>query len=201
MNDFKNKMKEKIKLYSHDKYLDGYIQNEYLTDDEDADIFLKVDNKNDLIDSRTVNNQIDLVPDIYDFIEDKTAMLDSNIKIELHIIGGDLNQHDQGAVRHILKEHYAIELYKIQKEYKRYRNKIIKLIIIGMLSLLCYSFFYFYTTFEFFLEVFGFLFSFALWEAFDSMIYDFNEVKRNREDITQNLLMTVVFDEDEKNIQ
>ena len=201
MNNFKKRMKEKIRLYSNEQYLNGYIHNEYLTDDQDADIFLRVEDKDDLIDFRTIRNQVDLVPDVYEFIEDKTSMLESDIQIELHIVGLDLNQHDQGIVRHILKEHYAIELYKIQKEYKRYRNKIIKLFLLGLLSLITYYFFYTYTTFDFFLEVFGFIFSFALWEAFDAMIYDFNEVKRNREDITQNLLMNVVFDKDEKNIQ
>ena len=35
MNNFRAQMKEKIKLYSKDQYLDGYIKHEYLTDDGD----------------------------------------------------------------------------------------------------------------------------------------------------------------------
>ena len=46
------------------------------------------------------------------------------------------------------------------------------------------------------MEVFCFLFSFALWEGFENIIYDFRDVKELRKDITQNLLMHVVFDED-----
>ena len=45
-----------------------------------------------------------------------------------------------------------------------------------------------------------FIFSFALWQAFENIIYDFRDVKETRKDITQNLLMNVTFDEKEKDI-
>lgn len=198
MNDFKNKMNEKIKLYSNKDYLEGYIKNEFLTDDEDADIFLNINSKDELFDSRTIGNQIDLVSDVYDFIEEKSSMLDSDVQIHFHIIGTELDSKEQGSVKHILKEHYAIELYKVQKEYLKIRNKIFKLMGIGAISLLGYLFLYLYTDFEFFLEVFGFLFSFALWEGFDSMLYTLSDIKKEREDITQNLLMNIDFDIEQK---
>ena len=196
MNDFKTTMKEKIKQYSNKQYLDGYIKNEYLTDDGDADIYINLTHKNQLFDERTSKNQLDLVSDIYDFVEEKTSMLDSSVQIQFHITGLHLSKEDQGRVQHIIKEHYAIELYKVQKEYLKFRNEIIKLIIIGFASLVCYGFLYFFTTFDFFMEMFCFLFSFALWEGFENIIYDFRDVRELRQDITQNLLMHVVFDED-----
>ena len=196
MNDFKTTMKEKIKQYSNKQYLDGYIKNEYLTDDGDADIYISLTHRNQLFDERTSKNQLDLVSDIYDFVEEKTSMLDSSVQIQFHITGLHLSKEDQGRVQHIIKEHYAIELYKVQKEYLKFRNEIIKLIIIGFASLVCYGFLYFFTTFDFFMEMFCFLFSFALWEGFENIIYDFRDVRELRQDITQNLLMHVVFDED-----
>ena len=51
------------------------------------------------------------------------------------------------------------------------------------------------TDFNFFLEVFGFLFSFSLWEAFDCYLYTFSDIKETRIAITQNLLMDVDFHE------
>ena len=48
MSNFKKKVKEKIKQYSKDEYLAGYIQNEYLTKDGDADIYLNINSLNDL---------------------------------------------------------------------------------------------------------------------------------------------------------
>lgn len=195
MNTFKKKMKEKIKIYSNDQYLDGYIKNEFLTDDGDADIFLKLHNKNELFDERTVADQKELLNSVYEYIEDKTSVLSSSVKIHLHFIGVELNSREQGIARHILKEHYAIELYKIQKEYSKYRNKIIGLIIIGFLCLIAYLLLYLNTDFNFFLEVFGFLFSFSLWEAFDCYLYTFSDIKETRIAITQNLLMDVDFHE------
>lgn len=194
MNDFKNKMREKINLYSREEYLDGYIKNEFITDDGDADIFLNIKDRDELFDSRTVGDQLDIVNDVYEFIEDKTSMLDSDVQINLHLLGYEFESHEKEVIKHILKEHYAIELYKAQKEYQKIKKKIYKLIVIGLISLLGYLFLYLYTDFNFFMEVFGFLFSFALWEGFDSMIYNFSEAKKVREDVCQNLLMNIDFE-------
>ena len=143
MNTFKKKMKEKIKIYSNDQYLDGYIKNEFLTDDGDADIFLRLHNKNELFDERTMGDQQELINSVYEYIEDKTSVLSSSVKIHLHFIGVDLTSKEQGIARHILKEHYAIELYKAQKEYTNYKNKILCLILIGFASFGLYSFLFF----------------------------------------------------------
>ncbi len=194
MNGFKQKVKEKIKQYSNDEYLDGYIKNEFLTKDGDADIILKVTSHNALFDARTEDNQLDLNSKIYDYIDNKTSMLNNDIQIHLHIKGIELSHHDQGIVKHIINEHYAIELYKVQKQYIRYKKKVFKLIILGLFFLLCYALIAFHFSSKFFIEVFGFLFSFTLWEAFDTLIYAFSDIKLKREIITQKLLMEIDFE-------
>lgn len=198
MNDFHEKVNEKIKQYSNDQYLDGYIKNEFITDDGDADIYLNIKHKDELFDSRTVGEQLDLNKEVYEFIEEKTSMLENDVQINLHIIGCRLSVREQNTIKHILKEHYAIELYKKQKEYKNSKNKVIMLFLSGLTCLLCYLLIYLFTDFAFFLEVFGFMFSFALWEAFDLIIYDFSNIKYEREAITQNLLTEIDFEYEER---
>ena len=194
MNDFKKKMGKKIEQFSSKDYLDSYIRNEFLTDDGDADIYLKISSKDDLIDNRTVNNQIDLRSEIFEFVENKTALLDNDIKINLHIIGVKLSENEQIMIKNIFREHYAIELFKIQKDYKNQKEKVLSLFLIGCISLLRYLLLYLFTDFDFFLEVFGFIFSFALWEAFDQLIYEISDTKFEREAISQNLLIEIIFD-------
>ena len=194
MNDFKKKMGKKIEQFSSKDYLDSYIRNEFLTDDGDADIYLKISSKEDLIDNRTVNNQIDLRSEIFEFVENKTALLDNDIKINLHIIGVKLSENEQIMIKNIFREHYAIELFKIQKDYKNQKEKVLSLFLIGCISLLSYLLLYLFTDFDFFLEVFGFIFSFALWEAFDQLIYEISDTKFEREAISQNLLIEIIFD-------
>jgi hypothetical protein len=63
--DFKQKMKEKIKEYSNEKYLQKYIETEYNFNDKDADIYLQVYSKNELFDSRTVGKQKSLTDKLY----------------------------------------------------------------------------------------------------------------------------------------
>ena len=194
MNDFKKKMGKKIEQFSSKDYLDSYIRNEFLTDDGDADIYLKISSKDGLIDNRTVNNQIDLRSEIFEFVENKTALLDNDIKINLHIIGVKLSENEQIIIKNIFREHYAIELFKIQKDYKNQKEKVLSLFLIGCISLLSYLLLYLFTDFDFFLEVFGFIFSFALWEAFDQLIYEISDTKFEREAISQNLLIEIIFD-------
>lgn len=196
MRSIEKKVAEKIKVYSNKKYLDGYIRNEFLTDDGEANVFLKVDDKNELFDKRTINNQTDLRKEIYMYATEKTSMLDNNIKINFHITGIKLDSKDEGKIKHMFKEHFAIELYKVQKKYIRCKNKILKLFALGIFFFTTYTFLFLYTKFDFFIEVCGFLFSFALWEASDCIIYEFSEIKKEREAVTQNLLMNIVFDEE-----
>ena len=195
MNEFKKQVKEKIKLYSNEEYLQGYIRNEFLVDDESANINIRLKNSDDLFDSRTIANQLDLNSEIYDYIDDKSSMLNSLIKLNFHIICPKLSKDEKERTINIIKEHYAIELYKIQKEYKRYKLKIFVLSLLGILFFAVYSLIAYFTKSKLFIEVFGFLFSFTLWEAFESYIYDLSDIKIVRESITQKLLMNIDFEE------
>ena len=195
MNEFKKQVKEKIKLYSNEEYLQGYIRNEFLVDDESANINIRLKNSDDLFDSRTIANQLDLNSEIYDYIDDKSSMLNSLIKLNFHIICPKLSKDEKERTINIIKEHYAIELYKIQKEYKRYKLKIFVLSLLGIIFFAVYSLIAYFTKSKLFIEVFGFLFSFTLWEAFESYIYDLSDIKIVREAITQKLLMNIDFEE------
>ena len=194
METFQDKKNDKIKKYSRREYLDGYIKNEFLTEDGDADLFLKIHSYDELFDTRTSEEQLDLAFEVYDFIEEKSSVLPNDVKINLHIQGIELSSHRQGQVKHILKEHYAIELYKIQKQYVRSRNKILALTITGILSFLVYTLIFFYSKNPFALEIFGFVFSFSLWKAIESYIYILSDIKVERDAVTQNLLIDVTFD-------
>ncbi len=197
MNSIKDRVKEKIKEYSNEEYLDGYIRNEFLADDGNANIILKVNNKEELFNSKTSGNQLDLNPDIYEHLEQKASMLNNDIQLHLRIIGVKLNNRDEEIVRHIINEHYAIELYKIQRSYRRYKLEIIKHIVAGLFFVACYAFIALNFSSKFFIEVFGFLFSFTLWQAFETYMYTLEDIKYKREEITQKLIMDIDFSIDD----
>ena len=92
-------------------------------------------------------------------------------------------------------------IHKIQKDYKKTRDKAINLIVIGLVCLLIYLYLVLIAESTVMSEIFVFLFSFSLWEAFHSIIYILSDVKDKRAAITQNLLTNVDFvdkDEDKK---
>ena len=194
MHNIKKKVKEKIRLYSKEEYLDGYIESEFLTGDGKADIFLKITNKEDLYDSRTDYHQLDLNKRIYEHIDHKSSMLKNDIPLKLRVTGISFTEEEQEEIEHLISEHYAIELYKIQKKYRIYRNRIINLLLVGILFLLIYGILEILFPLVFVSEVLIFLFSFTLWEAFDTLIYTLSEIKLEREAITQRLLIDVIFD-------
>lgn len=198
MNNISKKVKEKIKQYSNEEYLDGYIKNEFLSSEGNANIILKVEKKDEIFDSKTVERQLNLRDDIYNYIDAKSAMLRNSIKLQLKIVGINLNSTEKERLKHIISEHYAIELYKIQKEYNIYKVKVIKLLLIGILFLVCYAMTFLITSNALFIDIFGFLFSFALWEAFDTLIFQMSEIKLERESITQKLIMDIDFELSEK---
>lgn len=193
MNNFKKKVKEKIRIYSKQKYLDGYIKKEFLTEDGTAELFLNINNKDEIFDSYSIGEQQDLRKEIYHYIEEKTSMLGNEIPIRLNICGCTFTSHEQEIIKHILKEHFAIELFKIQQDYFAHRNKAISLIVLGIVSFLLYMLFEYISKNDYSLIIFSFISSFSLWEAMDSIIYTVSEIKYNREAITQNLLMNVEF--------
>jgi len=158
-------------------------------------------NKNELFDSRTFGNQLNLKESIYEYIDNKAAMLNNDININLHIVCSNLEKEEENRIKHVISEHYAIELYKIQKENKRYKTKMCKLILVGLLFLALYAIVALNFSSMFLIEVFSFLFSFALWQAFETYIYTINDIKLKREAITQKLVMDIEFVKDEKALQ
>ena len=197
MNNIKKKKKKKINEYSKKEYLDKYIENEFLTDNGDANIYIKLKNKEELFDSRTLDNQKDLNNDIYEFLDSKSSMLQSDIQINFYILGLTLSKEEREEVRHLIKEHYAIELYKTQKEHRRYEIKICRLLLLGIIFTIFYALTLKYSSYDLFNEILLFLASFSIWEAFDFIIYDLTDIKREREFITQKLLIDIYFSKDE----
>lgn len=197
MNNIKKEVKKKINEYSKKEYLDKYIENEFLTDNGDANIYIKLKNKEELFDSRTLDNQKDLNNDIYEFLDSKSSMLQSDIQINFYILGLTLSKEEREEVRHLIKEHYAIELYKTQKEHRRYEIKICRLLLLGIIFTIFYALTLKYSSYDLFNEILLFLASFSIWEAFDFIIYDLTDIKREREFITQKLLIDIYFSKDE----
>ena len=79
MNNFKKKMKEKIKMYSNKKYLKGYMTKEFLTSDKDADIYFYMNEYVQLFDPRTKGNQLSLDNSFYDFLRIAVFCKDTRI--------------------------------------------------------------------------------------------------------------------------
>jgi len=186
-------MQDKIKTYSNKKYLDKFFQNEFDLVDKNAHVYLYLKSKDELFDSRTRGKQLSLNPIIYKYIDDKTSMLDNDIKINLHITCPGITNKEEEQVKHIMKEFYAVELYKIQKTYARHRNKTICLILIGIISFIMYIALYSNGDFAMFKEIFAFLFTFSLWLAIESLIYELSDTRYEVGNVTQNLLIDVEF--------
>ena len=197
MNNIKKEVKEKINEYSKKEYLDKYVESEFLSDNGDANIYIKINSKEELFDSKTIGNQKDLNSDIYEFLDSKASILSSDIQINLYILGLDLKEEEKEEVKNLIKEHYAIEIYKKQKEHRRIEIKVFRLLLIGIIFTIFYALTLKYSNYDLFNEILLFIASFSIWEAFDFILYDLIDIKREREFITQKLLIDIYFSKDE----
>ena len=197
MNNIKKEVKEKINEYSKKEYLNKYIESEFLSDNGDANIYIKINSKEELFDSKTIGNQKDLNSDIYEFLDSKASILSSDIQINLYILGLDLKEEEKEEVKNLIKEHYAIEIYKKQKEHRRIEIKVFRLLLIGIIFTIFYALTLKYSNYDIFNEILLFIASFSIWEAFDFILYDLIDIKREREFITQKLLIDIYFSKDE----
>lgn len=200
MKNIKKEVREKIKEYSNKKYLDGYIKQEFLTDNHDANIYIKLNSKDELFDSRTIENQKDLNSNIYEFLDSKSAILSSDIQINFYVLGLSLSNEEKDEVKNLIKEHYAIEFYKKQKEHKRVEIKVFRLLLIGIVFTILYALTLKFSNYDLFNEILLFIASFSIWEAFDFILYDLIDIKREREVITQKLLIDTYFSKEEGKI-
>ena len=197
MNNIKKEVKEKINEYSKKEYLDKYVESEFLSDNGDANIYIKINSKEELFDSKTIGNQKDLNSDIYEFLDSKASILSSDVQINLYILGLNLTEEEKEEVRNLIKEHYAIEIYKKQKEHRRIEIKVFRLLLIGIIFTIFYALTLKYSNYDLFNEILLFIASFSIWEAFDFILYDLIDIKREREFITQKLLIDIYFSKDE----
>ena len=125
----------------------------------------------------------------------KLICIDNDVPINLHIIGYAFPSKDQEEIKHLIKEHYSIELYKAQKEYKKILNKATYLFLAGLVFLLIYLLIIIFVESNVSSEIFAFLFTYSLWEALHGIIYVLSKIKTKRAAITQTLLMNVEFKE------
>ena len=197
MNNIKKEVRNKIKEYSKESYFNNYVNSEFITTNGDANIFIKLDNKSSLFDDRSIDNQVSLENSVYEYLDDKSSVLNNDVQVNYYILGLNLNNEEKELVKNLFGEHYAIELYKIQKEYKRSRYKILKLLLFGFFALLIYLLLLHSFNIPLLEEVVAFIASLTIWEAFDCYIYDFVDIKKERENITQKLLADIYFDKKE----
>lgn len=95
MNNIKKEVKEKINEYSKKEYLNKYIESEFLSDNGDANIYIKINNKEELFDSKTIDKQKDLNNDIYEYLDSKSSILSSDVQINLYILGLNLEEKEK----------------------------------------------------------------------------------------------------------
>lgn len=193
MNDFQKKLKEKINLYSKESYLDGYMEDEYTISNGYADVYLYITKIDEIFDTRTMGKQLALRSDIYEYVENKTSMLNNDIQIRLHIVGCDVDSKEAETIKHAFKEHYAIELYKAQKNYKNCLTKTIGLLLFAVLVTFLYFVLLKFTELSFTSEFLSVIFSFTIWEAVSRFIFELPELNNTREAVTQNLLIDISF--------
>ena len=184
-----------VNKYSSKKSLDSYIDREFINEEGYAVININLYNGVQLFEPFSYKNQLELNSEIYDYIDNKVAVIPKDIPLKVIFRGKKISEKNQNEIKKLIREHYAIKLYEKQKELNLNRDKTIILAMLGIAML----FLYFYLSVRYnntlFLEIFSIVASFSIWEAADFFILGRTKINVERFHITQKLIQEIEFEE------
>ncbi len=178
------------------KSLHDYVKEEYLEEGGNAIIDIQLYEGLELFDPLSMGKQIDINPEIIDYIDRKSNLIPVTIPIVIRFHGRSLTTQQQDQVRACLEEHYSNALHDRCWDYRTNKREIIYLTILGVALIFIYLVCSITLDNPLFVEILGIFGSFAMWEAADCFILERVAIKNDLYSIAQNKTQTIEFYED-----
>lgn len=174
------------------KPLRQYLESEYMEGDSAViDVCLYDDLA--LFDPLSMGRQLDLNPEIYDFIDRKSYLIPAHTPLIIRFHGRALTPEDQACVRDLLSERYMNILRDKLWDLRSLRRKILALLAVGIAFLSLYFYISISLDDGIFLELLSIIASVALWEATGCLLLERSELNRQVLDTLQGLRQRIEF--------
>ncbi|MGN0632951.1 MAG: hypothetical protein ACI4JW_03695 [Oscillospiraceae bacterium] len=167
--------------------------------EEDGRVGIDINLNNDfeLYNPLSVNCDLELNSDIYDYIEEQSNLIPSNIPLKIRFHGRSFSDDEQNNIREIIKRHYAVAAFDKQWDKALNTKKLIAMFIFGVAMLAIYFYLSVFLKNQIAVELFSVLGSFSLWEAAGSFLLERPQIKREYNEIMQFKNQTIEFCENQ----
>jgi len=163
--------------------------------DEDGRIGIDINLNNDyeLYNPLSFNYYHELNRNIYDYIEEQSNIIPSNIPLKIRFHGRNFSDDEKNNICEIIKRHYTIAAFNKQWDKAVNTKKLIVMSIFGVSMFAIYFYLSVFLENQIAVELFSVLGSFSLLEAAGSFLLERPQIKREYNEIMQFKNQTIEF--------
>lgn len=185
MSNYKERMRELVEYAEDIIGEDGY-----------AVIDVRLPSADELYNPLSIGTNLDLNPEIYDFIDAQANIIPARIPLRIRF-HGSADEQTRQEIKRLMRRHYTMRSYDVTWDAAANTRKIIFLSLFGIAVLAVYFTVSVLTGNELFAEILSIVGTFSLWEAANAILLDRPALRRKRNDIEQNISQSIEFVDDE----
>lgn len=167
-----------------------YIKKNYIKDETNAIIHLKIKNKEDFYNSFDPE-KLKINEAILKYIEEEANYIPLNYKITIEIETVPLKEKEKEHIIEVLKDNYGLNLHAAKLNIKANYMKILWLSLLGLLIMVYY--YYYYLDFNPWIEILDIVGWVSWWEAIDIFLFENSKKKTEKLNIEQLYNAQVIF--------
>lgn len=191
----KESLGKKLKHFKRDFSEDKKrIMEEALRPGDDAEIDVNLTADTSLFEPFASEENADIHPDIYAYIERKAYYIPLGVHLVLHFRGEGLSKETKATVQERYRRHYSREILDKKDDLRSNFIKSLVLSIFGAIVLGVYLYLSVKSENALFLELLSVAGSFAVWESVDYFLIERTAIRHETMNTVQLAEATVVFE-------
>lgn len=188
-----NKINKIIDKYANVDSLREYIKREYINEEGNAVINIKLYDDLDIYDKLSYENQAELNSEIYRYIDQKVKIIPAHIPLKLVFHGKRIEKDEQEIIKNLIYEHYAIELFDQQKNLRIVKKKTKRMLFIGITIFLICFYFSGLGKYKFITDFLSIVGTFSLWQVASLVLLERRDIDTRTMHIAKMLIHEIEF--------
>ncbi len=173
--------KGKLKKYQNNKFIKYTKINGLKISDNEAYIYLKVDNLDSIISEYSFSDNYILKQDFLDTIEKCASFIPLEYPLVLEIENNTFTSEEKIRIRKLIRDHFSLQTITKEEELKADHRESRLFLLFGITCFIISWGIYDIEKFSFINEITLFIASFSVWESFSNIVFEEDELKEEIE--------------------
>lgn len=187
---------ETLKKYQKKKLENFKKINDIKINDDEIYITLKVDKIEDITDKFSEPNSLSLNEEFLNAILKRASYIPLDYPLVLEIYNKSFTSSEKIRLRKLIKNHFSLEKINKEVELKFLRRKSIFFLITGIILFITLGILYTSNNIGILSEVISFLASFSIWEFFEIVLFEGDDLKEEIIKYSHLEKIRIVFNKD-----